>query len=68
MKSGVCAFIPPDWAHRTINVGSEKLVFVWVCNTAACHDYGDILKRGMRMIVVRDEGSAAVKPNRRFSD
>nr|WP_085983185.1 glucose-6-phosphate isomerase family protein [Mesorhizobium amorphae] len=30
--------MPPDWAHRTINVGSEKLVFVWVCNTATCHD------------------------------
>ena len=62
MKPGVCAFVPPDWAHRSINVGGEKLVFVWVCNTAAGHDYDDILKKGMRMIVVRDKNQPAVKP------
>jgi oxalate decarboxylase/phosphoglucose isomerase-like protein (cupin superfamily) len=29
MKPGVCAFIPPDWAHRSINTGSDQLIFVW---------------------------------------
>ena len=48
MKPGVCAFIPPDWAHRSINVGDEPLVFVWACNPEAGHDYAEILKRGMR--------------------
>ena len=24
MKPGVCAFIPPDWAHRSINTGSRQ--------------------------------------------
>ena len=31
MKQGVCAFIPPDWAHRSVNTGTAKLVFVWCC-------------------------------------
>jgi glucose-6-phosphate isomerase len=54
MKPGVCAFIPPDWAHRSINVGADKLVFVWVCNTQAGHDYGAILSKGMRKLVMAD--------------
>lgn len=53
MKPGVCAFIPPDWAHRSVNTGSEPLVFVWVCNPNAGHDYGDILKRGMRKRIIK---------------
>ncbi|MDR3750981.1 MAG: glucose-6-phosphate isomerase family protein [Terracidiphilus sp.] len=52
MRPGLCAFIPPGWAHRSINTGSEKLIFVWMCNVAVGHDYGDILKRGMRKLVV----------------
>lgn len=56
MKPGVCAFIPPDWAHRSINTGEQPLVFVWVCNPDAGHDYGEILKRGMRKLVV-DRGN-----------
>lgn len=53
MLPGVCALIPPDWAHRSINVGTEKLVFVWVCSPLAGHDYGQILLRGIRKVVVR---------------
>lgn len=54
MRPGGCAFIPPDWAHRSINTGDDKLVFVWVCNPLAGHDYGEIKQRGMRKLVMRD--------------
>lgn len=54
MKPGICAFIPPDWAHRSINTGRDKLVFVWICNPRAGHDYGAILSKGMRKLVVAD--------------
>jgi len=63
MKPGVCAYIPPDWGHRSINTGSEPLVFVWVCNPAAGHDYGDILSRGMRKIVMKTDGAPDVIDN-----
>jgi glucose-6-phosphate isomerase len=63
MKPGICAFIPPDWAHRSINTGKEKLVFVWFCATDAGHDYGEILTRGMRKIVVERDGKCAVIDN-----
>jgi len=63
MKPGVCAYIPPDWAHRSINTGSEPLVFVWVCNPAAGHEYGDILKRGMRKLVMKGHNGPDVVDN-----
>jgi glucose-6-phosphate isomerase len=63
MRPGICAFIPPDWAHRSINTGKEKLVFVWFCATDAGHDYGEILTRGMRKIAVERDGRCAVIDN-----
>jgi glucose-6-phosphate isomerase, archaeal len=58
MKPGVCAFIPPDWAHRSINTGDTPLVFTWCCNQQAGHDYAEIASKGMRQLVVRSKGSA----------
>ena len=66
MKPGVCAFIPPDWAHRSINTGSEKLVFTWFCATDAGHEYGEILERGMRKLVVDGGGVPKVIANPNF--
>lgn len=66
MKPGICAFIPPEWAHRSINTGREKLVFVWFCATDAGHDYGEILSRGMRKVVVEWGGKRVVADNPGF--
>lgn len=67
MRAGSCAFIPPDWAHRSINTGTAPLVFTWVCNVAAGHDYEAIASRGMRMLVVEGSSGAEVIPNPNFS-
>jgi glucose-6-phosphate isomerase len=67
MRPGICAFIPPDWAHRSINVGDDRLVFVWVCNPDAGHEYGEILEKGMRKIVVEDGGAPRILDNPAFA-
>jgi len=67
MRPGICAFIPPDWAHRSINTGTEKLVFVWFCATDAGHDYGEILTRGMRKIVVERDGRRTIADNPKYA-
>lgn len=67
MKPGVCAFIPPDWAHRSINTGDVPLVFVWVCNPDAGHDYAEILARGMRSLVVCRDGAVTLAANPNFA-
>lgn len=67
MRPGVCAFIPPDWAHRSINTGATPLVFVWCCDPDAGHDYGEIATRGMRELVLKKDGAATVVPNPRYA-
>ncbi len=67
MKPGVCAYIPPDWAHRSINTGTEPLVFVWMTTVAAGHDYGAILEKGFRSLVVEREGRPALVENPRHA-
>jgi len=66
MRPGICAFIPPDWAHRSINTGKEKLVFVWFCATDAGHDYGEIRERGMRKLIIERDGRRMVIDNPKF--
>ena len=66
MKPGVCAFIPPEWAHRSINTGPEKLIFTWFCATDAGHEYGEIAERGMRKIVLDRGGRPIVADNPRY--
>ena len=46
--------------------GREKLVFVWFCATDAGHDYGKILERGMRKLVVEKNGGMAITGNPNF--
>jgi glucose-6-phosphate isomerase, archaeal len=67
MRPGICAFIPPDWAHRSINTGDEKFVFAWFCATDAGHDYGEILKRGMRKLVVERDRRVTIADNPNFT-
>ena len=63
MRPGVCAFIPPEWAHRSINTGREPLVFVWFCATDAGHDYAEIGARGMRKLVLERDGARTIIDN-----
>lgn len=66
MRPGVCAFIPPDWAHRSVNTGADKLVFVWMCTIDAGHDYGEVAGRGMRQLSVERNGAAALVANPKY--
>lgn len=67
MLEGTCAFIPPDWAHRSINCGTEPLVFSWFCSVFAGHDYAQIMKQGMRKLVVERDGKREIIDNPRFN-
>ncbi|WP_219974446.1 glucose-6-phosphate isomerase family protein [Rubrobacter xylanophilus] len=49
---GKAGYIPPGWAHRTVNVGSEPLRFLAVYPGAAGHDYDFVRKNGMGVRVM----------------
>ena len=47
MAEGVIGYIPPGWAHRSVNTGTEEYRFLAVYPGSAGHDYGWVLEHGM---------------------
>jgi glucose-6-phosphate isomerase len=57
IRPGVMLYVPPRWAHRSVNVDdSADLVTLFSYPAHAGHDYGTIETRGFHKIVV-DRGS-----------
>lgn len=65
--AGQVVYIPPRWAHRTINTGADELLFFWVCPAHAGHDYASIAQHGFRQVVVEIEGKPTVQENPRWT-
>lgn len=53
-------YVPPYWAHRSVNAGSEPLVSYCVYNAEAGHNYGDIEKEGFIKRVFKRGGSIEI--------
>lgn len=56
MVAGSAAYVPPFWAHRTVNIGDEDFVFFSVWEARAGHDYGTIERDGFRKLLVMRAG------------
>lgn len=63
LKAGEMVYVPPRYAHRTINTGTEPLVTHFVFRADAGHDYGTIETKGYRNLVVEKDGKAVTVPN-----
>lgn len=66
MKPGVAVYVPPRWAHRSINTGKERLVTFFVFRADAGHDYGTIEQKGYRKLVVERDGKPVMIDNPRW--
>ena len=66
MVAGSAAYVPPFWAHRTVNIGAEDFVFFSVWEARAGHDYGTIERDGFRKLALRCDSEAAVVENPRY--
>ncbi|HET6485757.1 MAG TPA: glucose-6-phosphate isomerase family protein [Spirochaetia bacterium] len=53
---GRLVYVPPFWAHRTVNTGDEALVSLCIYPAEAGHNYGDIEKEGFPQRVYRRNG------------
>ncbi|SDJ05100.1 glucose-6-phosphate isomerase family protein [Nonomuraea jiangxiensis] len=62
MEPGVIGYIPPGWAHRSVNIGDEPYRFLAVYPGSAGHDYGWVVKHGMGRRVFRDGASYTLAP------
>ena len=67
MERGTIAYVPPNWAHRTVNTGPDPFVFFAVWPAHAGHDYGTIEEAGFLELVVERGGQPVLIPNPRYT-
>ena len=66
MRRGTVNYIPGGWAHRSINVSDEPLVFHAAYIADAGYDYGAIEERGFPVAVMRGSKAPQVVDNPRY--
>jgi glucose-6-phosphate isomerase len=67
MQAGVAVYVPPRFAHRSINVSpDEPLISFFAFRGDAGHDYGTIESKGFRKLVVERNGQPTVVDNPRW--
>jgi glucose-6-phosphate isomerase len=67
MYPGRTVYVPPCWAHRSVNTGgSEPLISLAVYPGDAGHDYGSIETAGFKHVVVERGGKPQVIENPRY--
>ncbi len=63
---GCVLYVPPSWAHRSINIGNEDLITFFVYPGNAGHNYGTIETKGFRKLLVDNGGKAQIIDNPRW--
>jgi len=67
LRSGTILYVPPRWAHRSVNTGSqEDLVTFFVYPGDAGHDYGTIETQGFRKLMFEVNGRPQIVDNPRW--
>lgn len=61
MERGKMVYVPPYWAHRSVNSGAEPLVSFCVYNAEAGHNYGDIETEGFAKRVLRSPSGPVIR-------
>ena len=55
-------YVPPGWAHRTVNTGAEPLIFLAAYFADAGHDYAAIERSGFSRRVHRGAAGPELRP------
>ncbi len=66
VRAGTVSYVPGHWAHRTVNVGEEPLVFYAVYPGDAGYDYATIEQEGFPVVLLAGEAEPRVVPNPRY--
>jgi len=62
MTKGVIGYIPPGWAHRSVNTGTVDYRFLAVYPGGAGHDYQWVLDHGMGKRAFKAESGVFLSP------
>ena len=63
LKPGVMVYVPPRYAHRSINTGAVPMVTFFCFRGDAGHDYGTIETKGYRKLLVEKDGKVEIVDN-----
>jgi glucose-6-phosphate isomerase len=64
MKQGTTVYVPPSYAHRSINVSDDTpLISFFVFRADAGHDYKTIETKGFRKLIVEKDGGPEIIDN-----
>ncbi len=66
-RPGRVVYVPPCWAHRSVNTGTDDLVTFFVYPGNAGHDYGTIERQGFRKCIFARDGAPQIIDNPRWS-
>lgn len=65
---GKAVYVPPRYAHRSINLGDEPLVTFFTFRADAGHDYGTIETKGYRKLVIERDGKPEIIDNPKWKE
>jgi glucose-6-phosphate isomerase, archaeal len=60
MQRNRLVYVPPYWAHRSINTGNEPLISLCIYPGHAGHNYGDIATEGFPQRVLLRDGKIVI--------
>ena len=63
---GTVSYVPGGWAHRSVNVGAEPLVFFAAYVGDAGHDYDTVERTGFPVLIVAGDDGPEVVANPRY--
>ncbi len=67
LRANTCLYVPPRWAHRSINTHSDlDLITFFVYPAHSGHDYGTIEKQGFCKLVIEQDGAPLIIDNPRW--
>lgn len=66
IEPNILIYIPPGFAHRSINTGDIELIFLAIYPSDAGHDYITIEKMGFAKIVIEEDGKPALANNPKY--
>ena len=67
LTPGQATYVPPFWAHRTVNTGKKKLYVLFAYPSDSGHDYETIKQRGFSKLVFEERERPKIVDNPSFS-
>lgn len=68
LTKGQALYVPRNYAHRTVNTGTEPLIVFFAFEADAGHDYGTIETKGYHKLIIEEEGKPKIIDNPKWME